>query len=1321
MASPINKDAAAGGSGEHEPRLDNRNLSTDHKQKVNDLSEVTRGLLEAIKCEDPDRDGLRDTPLRFAKALMELTEGYDKVPEEEVGDAIFDEDHDELVLLRGIPVYSLCEHHLLPFFGHAHIAYQPNPKVGVIGLSKFKRLVDIFARRLQVQERLTTQIMEALNRILQPLGVAVIMECRHMCMEMRGVESQPVYTTTKKTCGVFSTPDKFAELCSLLSLPDPLGGRVPTTSSTLKSCCFDSGCPHSQDQSDDYRLYQRCAKKEAVAIANVIQESVVGPISIKNPAGLSLLDIGAGNGKILEALMHGETTIAFYKSFEMDASLCEELQATATSLGFNDKNALIRSDQFDLTTSIDDIGGPSDVVLLSHSLYGAAEKEELVDHALELVAPGGVLLIIHRWVPNGALDQLCEHLSSRSILYHLRVWDVDLDLSGLDLTERSRISRYTKTDLEPKQQHVVRTIGCIAIEPHSCNLGNPVRNAEALLEAKGRVGFFARKKNPDAVVKPNTIVGIQSCLRAASLKSAGCGSVAVIGGGHSENAFAENAIVINMQLWDKVEVDPSRRLVKAGGGVRNGSIVSECEKHGLVVPLGDRPGVGAGLILQGGLNHFMRRFGLVIDNIVQVVYVSPTGELRKAITEEELFPFRGAGSNFGVVLEVTLRAFPVKFVLAQDTEYALYENSAAGFGLEFTRVAESLPETVCLDGFIFWSGNDQLSFATSYFDIQADHPAQDTSVKTILSLGYPTNMSRGELCRYSPSQLFDRELYMTPAFAPDKVLAPGQPMPKKLRSFKRCVLLPPLLQDHESILLSAMQSAPSKWSYIHLLHGGESATKGAPTTTAFGCRSWLFAAVITTRWPDDDEEMETRSLQWLQATTDSLLPLSVGVYGADLGPNDTRLARLAFGPNSLRLAELKRALDPLNVLRSACPILGDNDPRVQSRGVVVVFCGRRCTGKDWLAEVAAKTLSNLICKDEDASDVTVIGISDEMKKEYVRENHSANAGDLFSNRAYKESHRKRLGDFYRRRKAQDVAYDAKCYVNAIQQSKSPSGILLLTGMRDGLDYARSLAGRAVVLVKVESPDEARSSRGWHYDAEIDSSTGENTADRMLDSFWDLVYFNEKASTSDAAETWVRERLAPLILKNCTRHLPDTPQPGVLYRDVIGSLLLQPFAMPLYTSLVVDWISRRGGVSSVDAVLAPEALGFAFAGSIASALKKPLVLVRKEGKLPGDVQTVACNGSNMHRLCDPEIGDFSTKNKESNFEITAGAVAPGQRVLVVDDCLASGCTVNAVTQLVALQGGRITKLVCVMEFPDLLGRQKIHDEVETFSLMQFDGI
>lgn len=191
-------------------RIDDYNMET-----VNDMAIHYKSILESLG-EDPDREGLAKTPQRVAKAMQFFTHGYDMDPVATIKSAMFQEEYQQMVIVKDIDFFSLCEHHILPFFGKAHVAYIPNKYI--TGLSKLARIVEIFSRRLQVQERLTTQIKDCIQETLNPLGVMVVVEAQHMCMQMRGIQKINSITTTSDFTGAFTSAKTREEFMSLIRI-----------------------------------------------------------------------------------------------------------------------------------------------------------------------------------------------------------------------------------------------------------------------------------------------------------------------------------------------------------------------------------------------------------------------------------------------------------------------------------------------------------------------------------------------------------------------------------------------------------------------------------------------------------------------------------------------------------------------------------------------------------------------------------------------------------------------------------------------------------------------------------------------------------------------------------------------------------------------------------------------------------------------------------------------------------------------------------------------------------------------------------------------
>lgn len=207
----MNKDTKDGFDEENEGYIKIDQYNTD---KTSAISGHYADILKQLG-EDPSREGLLKTPERVAKSLQYLTHGYDLKPAEILRSAMFKEDYSQMVVVKDIEVYSMCEHHMLPFFGKAHIAYIPNGHI--VGLSKIPRVVDAYARRLQVQERLTNEIRDCIQETLNPAGVAVVIECQHLCMAMRGIQKQNSVTTTSAFTGAFANDKTRAEFLRLIT------------------------------------------------------------------------------------------------------------------------------------------------------------------------------------------------------------------------------------------------------------------------------------------------------------------------------------------------------------------------------------------------------------------------------------------------------------------------------------------------------------------------------------------------------------------------------------------------------------------------------------------------------------------------------------------------------------------------------------------------------------------------------------------------------------------------------------------------------------------------------------------------------------------------------------------------------------------------------------------------------------------------------------------------------------------------------------------------------------------------------------------------
>jgi GTP cyclohydrolase IA len=483
-----------------------RKTGTPTKEQA---QEAVRTLLQFIG-EDPNRPGLVDTPRRFVEAFTECTSGYGLNPGDVTGNALFDEKHNEIVIVKDIPIHSLCEHHLLPFFGKVHIGYIPKGKV--IGLSKLARLAsECFARRLQVQERLTTQIAEELERLVPSHAVGVIVECTHLCMEMRGIESIGARTITSKMLGSFHSDEILRhEFMSMVGYNNNNRAITPT-----RKKCRNNGCCESPvlqpvattiplamnvgfDDTNDFLLYAKCADEEYQEMANLVIESITG---MSGP--LSLLDVGAGNGVLVKELYARDIRFSHYEAFEPNMELASQLEQLLGDQHFRVASTYcINREEFSPTTNSDQYS-KVDIALISHSLYGVEDKCAILVKAMEFVAPGGILVVFHR--NTATVNHLSKKFAGQGVLSHVTSRRFSLKLEGLNKEELTRLSVYMKQDLESLSYPVVkRTVGMFATEPHCCNLSDQGTVTMKVDDTRLRVSFGARSGKPAAVVQPAT-------------------------------------------------------------------------------------------------------------------------------------------------------------------------------------------------------------------------------------------------------------------------------------------------------------------------------------------------------------------------------------------------------------------------------------------------------------------------------------------------------------------------------------------------------------------------------------------------------------------------------------------------------------------------------------------------------------------------------------------------------------------------------------------------------------------------------------------------
>ncbi|KAM0546210.1 hypothetical protein ACHAPJ_010995 [Fusarium lateritium] len=1059
---------------------------------------------------------------------------------------------------------------------------------------------------------------------------------------------------------------------------------------------------------------------------------------------MSVLEIGPGPKSVLGHLPSPlKRKIGKYTAFEPNllsaAKLEEWLNATpeaGSSLPCL-KSTVLHRKPFSLnsgTAATENTDEKFHVILFCHSMYGMNPKQPYIEQALGLLVQqpeDGFVVVFHR-DDSLHLDGLVCHRSASFPGGVTRIEDEDevLDrfaplIAGFVM---SRANEHKAVQAEWRR--VCRALDCHdGAYPGHLGFSSPdimltfTRHATKQPELVAQVPLVndrkiknreARLHRPAAVVKPTTILQVQQCVQWALKHGVG---LTIIGGGHSGHCRWPNVVSVDMCDFDQVHIvdvpDGDRNsvgLVVAEAGCRTGDIIQKTKSMGLTVPLGARPSVGTGLWLQGGIGHLARMYGLGCDAIVGAVMVGvesgqvlcvgcvpdqcqPPDAIRPKDETDLLWALQGAGTNFGIVISVTFQAYPAQIFTVRDWSVPLNDEDHARLMLKDFDIciASKLPRDSSADAYLYgdagqlYLGVPLLQCSTT--DLNPEElPSAPSAVETILGPEKSRKIVDGV-------GLFDTEMYISGMH--------GGHGGGKTSSFKRCVFLKDIGKNTIiGILMAAIHNRPSHLCYFHLLQGGGAVGDMAEDATAFGCGEWDFACVVTGVWPRDQDgtQLAHDIVTWVYKIVGDLLPMSLGVYSADLGPDprDAVLATKAFGLNHRRLASLKRRLDPHNVLAYACPLL---TPRLQPK-LIVLVTGQHGAGKDYCAEVWDSVFSMHDYKS------LVVSISDATKREYAAAT-GADLNRLLGDRAYKEQHRKALTAFFQEQLQRRPRLVEEHFLEVVH-SAIDVDVLLITEMRDEAPVAtlsHLVPDSRLIDVRVEASEALRISRrkGQSEDNNGSCMNGNNAMPRptALD-YRPSFTFDNDAAGDEAARAFAKCHLIPFLseelqrLASMVRSAPDFPRPGIEFRHVLN-ICHQQGGLTLCASLLHSIFS--GDWEMIDAVICCEAGGFIFASRLEGMVEVPIVPVRAAGKLPPPTISVP--------KCTSHISSHFGKVSENEiFEMDATAIHKGASVVVVDDVLATGRTLLAVLKLLAKAGIRMedTGVMVVAEFPVHRGRE-----------------
>lgn len=1088
---------------------------------------------------------------------------------------------------------------------------------------------------------------------------------------------------------------------------------------------------------------------------------------------ISVLEIGPGAESVLGHLpSHLRRRIGGYTAFEPNSLLASRLEewicpTSKTSLlpfpclkrpSNIHKRPFVLEDNIGNGTCTSDDNQRYDVILFCHSMYGMHPKDRFIKQALNMLVElpkSGMVVVFHR---DGALhlDGLLCHRTASFPTGVIRVADDDAVLNQFAPFVAGFVMQNAHVDkaIRFEWRKICRALGLHErAHPDQLLFSSPnvmaafTRHATALPELTAQVPLArggetvknreARLHRPAAMIRPTEVQHVKNCVQWALNHGVG---LTVVGGGHSSHCLRPNVVSVDMSAFDQVHIliaekdggylnSDSDSLVVVEAGCKTGDIIRKMMVAGLTIPLGARPSVGAGLWLQGGIGHLARLHGLACDAIVGAVVVGvdssqvfyagrvpeqhqPAGAVRAENEAELLWAIKGAGTNFGIVVSVTFKAYAAPTYLTRNYVVSVSDYTEMQLKLKnFDElIAKKLPRTCSADAYLYWVAG-RLQFGMTVIETFATRPTLATSTPIpIPELWGPEH----DVKTVDGTGLFETEMYLSGMH--------GGHGNGKTSSFKRCLFLKDIARsDVAEYLDRAVRTCPSPFCYLHLLHGGGAVRDIVADATAFGCRDWDFACVITGVWPRDQDgtEVAKSAVQWVYEVAKNLLLLSSGTYGADLGPDprDATLAAKAFGPNRLRLASLKRTLDPHNVLPYACPLF---EAASMEQKLVILVTGESCAGKDFCADIWASFF--MIHPHKFVT--RIVSISDATKREYAAAT-GADLGRLLGDRAYKEQHRPLLTQFFKRQVEQQPRLPEEHFFNEVSGANDVN-VLLITGMRDKAPiatFSHLVPESRLIEVYVQTNEQTRRARrGSPNDGDDDKNRKNDMSNSTVLDYRPSLIFDNDTAGNGAAIIFAKRYLLPFLdedlqrLADMVRSIPNSPSPGIEFRHVLG-ISQQPGGLILCTSLLQSHFT--GDWAKVDAVACCEAGGFIFGSALASRVDVPMLLMREAGKLPPPTISARKLPSHISSLLSHHL-------REKRIEMEQDMIPRGASVVVVDDVLCTGETLCAVLQLLGKAGVRPEdiSIMVVAEFPVHRGRELLRRQgfgrTNIQSLLVFGG-